>query len=121
MNNDSILHCLLNHKAIKTKDEVKMLSQLTAHNIGSGNEEKSYCLKKGFLIHTVLTFENNLGGNNSMAQISVSHSGETEIKRLWRVSKCNKKYVLLDYLKEHWIGILTLIVALLGLVLQYFV
>ena len=91
MNNDSILHCLLNHKAIQTKDEVKMLSQLTAHNIGSGNEEKSYCLKKGFLIHTVLTFENNLGGHNSMAQISVSHSGETEIKRLWMQCGLNPK------------------------------
>ena len=89
MNNDSILHCLLNHKAIQTKDELKMLSQLTAHNIGSGNEEKSYCLKKGFFIHRVLTFENNLGGHNSMAQISVSHSGETEIKRLWAYSSLN--------------------------------
>lgn len=91
MNNDSVLHCLLNHKAIKTKDELKMLSQLIAHNIGSGNEEKSYCLKKGFLIHRVLTFENNLGGHNSMAQISVSHSGETEIKRLWMHCGLNPK------------------------------
>lgn len=91
MNNDSVLHCLLNHKAIKTKDEVKMLCQLIDHNITSGNDEKSYCIKKGFLIHTVLTVENNLGGHNSMAQISVSPSGEREIKRLWMQCGLNPK------------------------------
>lgn len=119
--NDSILLCLLNHKAIKTKDEVKMLSRLESKNIISSNIEKSYCLRKGFLIHTVFSFENNLGGYNSMAQISVSPSGETEIRRLWRASRHNKKYVLLDYLKENWIGILMLTVSFLGLVLSLLV
>lgn len=121
MNDDRLLHCLLKHKAIVTSEESRMYSLLNANNIVSGDDERAYCLKKKFLIHSVAEFENALGGTTAMAQISVSPSGETEIKRLWRVSRYNKKYVLLDYLKEHWIGILTLIVALLGLVLQYFV
>ena len=119
--NNAILHCLLSNKAIMTSDDSKMLSVLEAHNISSGEDERRYCLKKKFLIHSVAEFENALGGTTAMAQISVSHSGEKEIRRLWRISSYNKKYVLLDYLKEHWIGILTLIAALLGLVLQYFV
>lgn len=119
--NDAILHCLLSNKAIMTSDDSKMLSALEAHNIGSGEDERRYCLKKKFLIHSVAEFENTLGGTTAMAQISVSHSGEKEIRRLWRISSYNKKYALLDYMKKHWIEILTLIAVLLGLVLQYFV
>lgn len=89
--NDTILHCLLSNKAIMTSDDSKRLSVLEAHNISSGEDERRYCLKKKFLIHSVAEFENALGGTTAMAQISVSHSGEKEIRRLWMQCGLNPK------------------------------
>lgn len=91
MNDDNLLHCLLKHKAIVTSEESRMYFLLNANNIVSGDDERAYCLKKKFLIHSVAEFENALGGTTAMAQISVSPSGETEIKRLWMQCGLNPK------------------------------
>lgn len=118
--NNAILHCLLSNKAIMTSDDSKMLSVLEAHNICSGEDERRYCLKKKFLIHSVAEFENTLGGTTAMAQISVSHSGEKEIRRLWMQCGLNPKIIRRKVLKFVLKKIiLPLLFLLLSVYLEY--
>ena len=112
--NEQKLYVLLKYKKERTKKEEKILSILNEKaNLGSADLEKAdkECCNQKWL--SVVHVVEELGYTTKFShRIELSESGESQIEKFWRESKCNPDNVWKNRAVK-WSSVITAIITLI--------